>query len=110
MNTTKNTRRTGATTAIALGFALALAPITAHASQAGAAVTMLPTGPDIAFAAPDNLRQAIEADRVAEESAGTAAPTLRQLMEADHHAEPVAEEPADTAPPTLRQMMEADGQ
>ncbi len=105
MNTTKNTRSAGAAAAIILGFVVALTPVASHASQTSTAATMLPTGPDIALSARDNLRQAIEADRVAEEPAGTAAPPLRQVMEADR----VAEEPVETAPPTLRQLMEDDG-
>ena len=103
MNTTKNTRPTAAA-AILLGSVLALTPVAAHASQTGTAATMMPTGPQIALSATDNLRQLIEADRAQEVSPRSADKTLRQLMEEDRASEvsPI------TADKTLRQLMEED--
>lgn len=102
MNTTKKTRPTAA--AILLGSVLALTPVAAHASQTGTAATMMPTGPQIALSATDNLRQLIEADRAQEVSPRSADKTLRQLIEEDRASEvsPI------TADKTLRQLMEED--
>ncbi len=104
MNTTKNTRSAGVAAAILLGSVLALTPVTAHASQTGTAATMMPTGPDIALSATDNLRQLMEADRAQEPSPRSADKTLRQLMEEDRAPELVSP-PADK---TLRQLMEEE--
>ena len=104
MNRTKNTRPTAAA-AILLGSVLALTPVGAQASQTGTAATMIPTGPDIAISATDNLRQRIEADRAQEVSPRSADKTLRQLMEGDR-ASDVSPRTADK---TLRQLMEEDG-
>ncbi|GAA1818013.1 hypothetical protein GCM10009749_30200 [Agromyces neolithicus] len=104
MNTTKHTRPTGAATAILLGFAIAVTPVTAHATQAGATPAMVPTGPDIVLAATENLRQLVEADRVPAVLVRPADKTLRQLVEADR-VPAVLVRPADK---TLRQLMEED--
>jgi hypothetical protein len=103
MNTTKNTR-SAAAAAILLGSVLVLTPFTAHASQTGTATTMMPTGPDIALSATDNLRQLMEADRAQEVSPITADKTLRQLIEEDRAPEVVP----SSAEKTLRQLMEED--
>ena len=107
MNTTKNTHRLGTASAILLGFALAVAPASALASQTGATPVIVPTGPDIVLAATENLRQLIEADRAPEVPPRPAAKTLRQLMEEDRAPE-VAPVPARPADKTLRQLMEED--
>jgi hypothetical protein len=107
MNTTKITNRLSPVAAILLGSAIAVVPITAHASvQSGTApaFSILRSGPDIAISATGNLRQAIEADRAPAVVADVSGPTLRQQMEADR-APAVA---ADVSGPTLRQQMEAD--
>jgi len=102
MNTTKIAHRIGRVTAILIGSAVVLGPITANASEAGAMPAaelivhfatgerdlrqQIPTGPDIALSARVSLRRALEAYRGDSESTGTAAATLRQLIEADRPA------------------------
>jgi len=112
MNTTTITNRLGPAAALLIGSALALAPIAAHSSEtvAAPAILIVPSGPDIALSAADNLRQAIEADREAAVVQDAAGPTLRQRIEADRAAEVATTPPAPTgrSAPTLRQLIEAD--
>jgi hypothetical protein len=114
MNTTTITNRLGPAAALLIGSALALAPIAAHASEtvAAPATLLVPSGPDIALSAPDNLRQAIEADREAVVVQDAAGPTLRQRIEADRAAEvptgTTTPAPTGRSAPTLRQLIEGD--
>jgi hypothetical protein len=107
MNTTKITNRLSPVAAILLGSAIAVVPITAHASvQSGTApaFSILRSGPDIAISASGNLRQAIEADRAPAVVADVSGPTLRQQIEGDRGADVSPR----TADPTVRQLVEAD--
>lgn len=123
MNTTSRTSRIGPTTAILLGCALAITPITAHAGETDASqrdvgsVRFVPNDADprgrhvvresastdtglAPFAARRNLRQQLEADR--SRTAPDVLPNLRQQVEVDR---------GDAIPdirPNLRQRIEDD--
>ena len=121
MNITSRTRRIGPTTAVLLGCALAITPITAHAGETDASqrdvgsVRLVPNDADprgrhvvrqaasadtgfAPFATRGNLRQQLEADRG--RTAPDVLPNLRQQVEADR---------GDAVPgirPNLRQRIE----
>ena len=128
MNTTSRTRRVGPATAIILGCALAVTPITAHAGETDVSqrnvgsVRFVPSDSDprsrhvvrraasadarlAPFAARGNLRQQLEADRG--QTATDVLPNLRQRIEDDRSPEPVPPPrvvPNDTDPREHREV------
>ncbi|GAA1061060.1 hypothetical protein [Agromyces bracchium] len=127
MNTASRTRRIGPATAILLGCALAITPITAHAGETDASprdvdnVRFVPSDSDprghhvvrqvvpadsgiTSPTAPRNLRQQLEADRGTVPSIPSVPRSnLRQQLEADGGSAP------SRPRPTLRQQIEDDG-
>ena len=100
MDTAQRTHRTGLTLALLLGGALAVAPLTAHATVSS----------ETGVAPQPNLRQLIEADREAPVQGGRGERpprNLRQLVEADRPPESF-ELPVVRPDGNLRQLIEAD--
>jgi hypothetical protein len=99
MNTNTRTRA-----AVAFATAAVLASLAGCAGTATTADTSVEQGPAGQLARPDNLRQAIEADRPRQMLPSLPVPNLRQAIEADRRVQLLPSSPV----PNLRQAIEAD--